>query len=529
MSVTANMLVDRYGSKIHLPDILPRSQRFSHLVPLGSSSTLPAPLTDEGVVLFCTRGTAETAALSTANGCWVLVIDDHAPREAAPYHGLLLVDSRPYEEVLEELSRLFILFSQWSLSLKTSLLRGGHYQELLNCCDGVIEDFVSVTDPSFQLLAATSNAPVDDPAVEFLLEHGYHSKETVAKFRTYGAVQRWETQTGIVRVERTNVVRNPTLSYVFRMYGNYFVHVVLQCTKSPLTDGLVDVFQMLVETMELLVKRDWTQQNERADDCSRLLQDLISRASVSPDARRKQLRRAGLHPHGSYTLYAFDPAESERDAGAGVLGYYARRISEALPFANVGNANDRVVVLVDKNNPAISDNMVLLDHLNAFCETHGGSFGISERFDALEDIFFAFKQANLALYYGRHEPRSLDARYRGNPSHGHGYRFSDYFDRLVTDVNRRDPQLIAYCAAHGVIAQIRALDKRQGSNDLELLHCYLRHERRAPAAAQELHLHRNTLAYRMNRLQERLGIDLADSRIRQRILLEYSLVAPEDE
>ena len=43
-------------------------------------------------------------------------------------------------------------------------------------------------------------------------------------------------------------------------------------------------------------------------------------------------------------------------------------------------------------------------------------------------------------------------------------------------------------------------------------------------AAEALHVHRNTLMYRIERMQERFAIDLDDAVVRRNLLLAYSLL-----
>ena len=92
------------------------------------------------------------------------------------------------------------------------------------------------------------------------------------------------------------------------------------------------------------------------------------------------------------------------------------------------------------------------------------------------------------------------------------------------DVERRDGRLIAYCAKQSVVARIVAFDRLHNTNDAELLYRYLTCERRAVQAAEALHVHRNTLMYRIERMQERFAIDLDDAVVRRNLLLAYSLL-----
>jgi DNA-binding PucR family transcriptional regulator len=60
-----------------------------------------------------------------------------------------------------------------------------------------------------------------------------------------------------------------------------------------------------------------------------------------------------------------------------------------------------------------------------------------------------------------------------------------------------------------------------------VLRTYLRHERRAAETATELHMHRNNVAYRVGRIEELLGIDLNDWRVRQNLMTSFLMLGGE--
>ena len=65
-----------------------------------------------------------------------------------------------------------------------------------------------------------------------------------------------------------------------------------------------------------------------------------------------------------------------------------------------------------------------------------------------------------------------------------------------------------FCDA--ALANMRAMDEQKDTRYAESLHAYLRCGMDLKRAAQELGVHRNTLAYRMERLQAIFGVDLKD-------------------
>ena len=66
------------------------------------------------------------------------------------------------------------------------------------------------------------------------------------------------------------------------------------------------------------------------------------------------------------------------------------------------------------------------------------------------------------------------------------------------------------------------LDKN--TNNCEVLYTYLLNERRATETANSLHMHRNNVVYRINRIEEMLGISLDDKTTRLNLTMSYLML-----
>ncbi|MSZ77305.1 MAG: hypothetical protein F2667_09395 [Actinobacteria bacterium] len=77
-------------------------------------------------------------------------------------------------------------------------------------------------------------------------------------------------------------------------------------------------------------------------------------------------------------------------------------------------------------------------------------------------------------------------------------------------------------AAGNPLSRLVAHDAKVGRELVASLAAWLRHDRDTVAAATTLHLHPNTLRYRLRRVRELAGIDLDDPR--QRLVLELMLL-----
>ena len=76
---------------------------------------------------------------------------------------------------------------------------------------------------------------------------------------------------------------------------------------------------------------------------------------------------------------------------------------------------------------------------------------------------------------------------------------------------------------HPVLLQIKRYDEKHSTSFFETLKTYMIEERSIQRTAAALNIHKNTLLYRIRRLQELFPIDLDDSDERLRILLSLML------
>lgn len=75
---------------------------------------------------------------------------------------------------------------------------------------------------------------------------------------------------------------------------------------------------------------------------------------------------------------------------------------------------------------------------------------------------------------------------------------------------------------HPAIMQLIQYDRENESNFLETLQVYLKNERNITKTAQELHIHRNTLIYRINRIEDSiLGTTLDNQELRDSLSFSF--------
>ena len=76
---------------------------------------------------------------------------------------------------------------------------------------------------------------------------------------------------------------------------------------------------------------------------------------------------------------------------------------------------------------------------------------------------------------------------------------------------------------HPVLAALRIHDREKNSTLYETLYQFLINERSAQRTAQALHIHKNSLSYRLNQIKEIADLDLDDPNLRTYLILSFAI------
>lgn len=107
-------------------------------------------------------------------------------------------------------------------------------------------------------------------------------------------------------------------------------------------------------------------------------------------------------------------------------------------------------------------------------------------------------------------------------------QIADVRDRSLLVALRDQPRLQPLIR-RGSVARIREWDRVEGTTYAETLAAYLDCQCSIPAAARQMHVHANTLRYRMAKLADLFGIDLEDPHERLALSLQFWLLDDEVE
>ena len=136
-------------------------------------------------------------------------------------------------------------------------------------------------------------------------------------------------------------------------------------------------------------------------------------------------------------------------------------------------------------------------------------YGVSLSFSSVETMRVALSQAMLAIKIGN--------KISGTVNRCADYAYAYLLSRLAEDNG------LAAGLLHPALTTLKKYDETRRTSLYSTLYEYLRLDRNVAAAAKHLFIHRNTMIYRLQRLEDLLNLNLDDINVRMYLMLSYHI------
>ena len=450
------------------------------------------------------------------------VIDSPLPRDSAILQNMVLFDTdlRP-ELFFIRVQSIFEKYSDWCFEMDQCLIKHRSIQDILTLSENVIGNYITISDSAFSLVAYTQGLKCEDEITNRLVEKGYHDQDAINLFNKSKLMNFWKDADEIY-VRDEGIINNaPIMSKVIHYNNSYYAHVVMLCTAKPPSDGLKDLFQILIDHLMTCFERQWIENNQMPHIYDSLLLDLLESSDLSPEAVAARAKNAGLTVKGSFVLVKV----SADDSAGLMLQRLCNELSGRIAQSRVTLSSGVLIALIPRG--AKSSMEDLEDTLQDIMEKYNAACGISDPFASLMEIKTAGAQAEIALKSPKHSA-SVHISGQNVKEYSRVCTFSRCYPSYALLNADADSSVIRYSAAYRVLDKLHENDIKRGTNNLELLYAYLINERKASETAQIMHMHRNNVIYRIGKICELTGLDLSAPDVRLRLLLCYDIYKRKD-
>ncbi len=492
----------------------------------GARYYLPEKPLDARMLYVC-AGVDDARAVTDA-GCCAVYVSPNAQAQPASAATLTVLGASAIA-TLDALLDAFARYNSWEREMDGLFHEGGTLQDLIDVSEPFLKNNVVVLDPALKLLAYTRSVPCDDPVTCELIEHGYHTEENIRKFKLHRRFKPWSEGRGFVINDTRTICKYTTVVKSFKARTSFSLIAVMMCNVEEPQPYLLDTFAMMLERVERYALRDYPDDKPSGSAVDTFLKDLVSGAVEDEEAVAERSQFVGIPAEGRFCLF-YLKAEGDSVPGSRLLA----DVSLVVAPAKTTVIGDAVVVLCfNCRNDTCALHCVagrcphsrhtVSQRLDEMMRRYDMTCGRSSMFERLNQVPVAFEQAReaYAISCGEHPLRAIEV---ARNMWDRIYSFDAYaLEYLADQMPERSFALLGQTYAGRILAELAAQDAATKMNNYEFLRAYLVYERRVTVVAERLHMHRNNVGYRINRIEEQFGIDVDDPALRQDLLVAYRL------
>lgn len=419
------------------------------------------------------------------------------------------------DEIADALSELFAreqLLSSGMQAMLRAQAEGKGIQRLVDVAYTILKNPIFVSDLSNKYVAAVYDENTFDPEGTFA---GFILDDILYNFISstgHGFISRNKLDEALKNRTRPlrifhEIFQTECLFSNIRIESVVAGRIFMCAMEHPFTDADVELFSFLVNICDRELKREGgVFFNLYAQD-SMCLVDLISNSYMDEVMSSRCTMVFHLKPGCRYQIAA--SVAQKYEPGDVAQALLMSHLHYAFPNLPLTIHDQRLVIFF----PIYSDDAPgkNIRALQEFHVRHHVKFGLSNVYDHLgrspEEFAKAVQAADLGnIFY---------------PEQG-VFQFKDMTVLELLTNYQRNHKIISLVAPE--IFTIYDVDQKKGSDYLPTLSAYLRHGGRSQKICSELHIHKNTLLYRVEKLRTAFGLQLDDGEAQFRYYLSLVIL-----
>lgn len=385
-------------------------------------------------------------------------------------------------------------------NLMELFLRTNDLKRLVNEAALVLKNPLVVCDTSYHFLAHSSPTGIEDKSWRRGLHQDGWSYELVSMISRLDLdYTGQEPKSGILtNINAYSTARRRISTLCIE--GAHLGYVLLLEAHTPLEAIEEETYRQVevILTKCLCLERPM-QLSNKSNSPESILLDLMQSDFASEQLFQERIAQSSLAGNGSFRVFCIDTSTYDRNAqrASGKTDSDIRTmVGHCLPLSWQVCIRDRIVVLADFSTDA-DQNRAMLERFCQYLEETRLCCGYSDMFFNAYKLRQYYEQACAALQLGR----SLQDQRRLIPYED--YRIFDLFRHLDGE----------NCFSRYATRPIQAVcryDEANGTAYMETVRHYLGNGCSVRKTAQALYIHRNTVVYRIARLEELFGLTFED-------------------
>lgn len=375
------------------------------------------------------------------------------------------------------------------------ILSSGNLQDLMNVCYEQTGIPILIVDILYNLLGIAPQVPTGEYLWDYLLEHRVYDAEKVTLMMEDGILQSVDVNSAPYIVDWGSQKDHPKIQGIVRINGAVEAYVTMNCTNIPITEDKLKAMEIIQNVCAFFFKGSSSEGNMQYTYQKVFLKELLHGNVKTNKDLRNWFINMNFEPKPPYVITAITAPEKNGKLALSLL----RKSCQPLSSQHLILIQDNIVYTFYYGNNPFEKNRLFEISLNDILHRFQAHIGVSAPFYDLLD-FSDFKlQADTALNIG------MELHPAKNQ-----YHYTDYqLPALLFSQVKNSPQ--SSYVPH-ILIEIKQYDDKNSTKFLLTLQSYIFNLKNTAETAKELHIHRNTLLYRLNKIEELFSLSLSDYR-----------------
>lgn len=400
---------------------------------------------------------------------------------------------KTYNQIREIFHRIL----SWDKRLDDIILTGQDMNVMLETYTELLPHHLLMWDASFNICAYTKNIPAPNARVEEMERKGYFLPETV-EFLVHKNLIAKSTDIG-TRYFNPDMLpsgNQALIHHYFRQGLRFYSVCIYAGDDQTFERGIMGLIEYFFGRLNFYLDKHAPAYQGQHFLYESFLIGLLEGTLTDSAVIAERAKSFRIRPTGTYRLYCL----RINDYKITLARYLIETVASSAPDVKLLQYQNHVLMLKAQSSRSArteEEKQNWLERITRLLMIHNAYCGVSSEFSHLKEIRTAYGQACSALESGLMLCPQEKSRI---------YFYRDYY--LYHLLKKAENDIPLPSLYPGSLDSMLEQDLERGSNNLRLLETYLKNNQSVTATARQMYMHRNSVIYRVRKIEEMLGVSL---------------------
>jgi len=447
-------------------------------------------------------------------GAFVVTAAGSAVNAPLPPKLTLVQTSLPLVSLYNRIHRHVHRYNVWLNRLQQAVFNNTGIQGIVDIAAEELEATISITNPGYKFIAGWFHPEIQDDISRELMNIGYHSYESIHQIHKEKPLVTSPDRSLIEYISSASGFYHCV--HLIRYRGALVARLVIMLSGPQPDPYYLDLGRVVAKYVTQAILSNQGADYSGNAELSTLVADLIEGRLYNADELAQRLKQVKLSVRRYYYLVLVRVPHPD-DHALFPWNYIMSQLQQAFQYCDATVYRGDILLLARKtqrgSRPAF--NQELLQQILEQYEGHAVISNASEYMSSMAPLYNQIK--GVMRIAARMDP---DRRV---------YYFEEYSIYQIiemavdAELSHLGSRNLAHLCNNEMISLV-LYDKKNGTNLADMLYIYLTHERNMTLAANVMYMHRNTLLYKVRKIEEIIGCTLDDPTLRERLLFSYRVL-----